>query len=57
MHEKEIEKKICQKFEGMEESVKYQLDALCELSSGLKEIQYLMFLKDAISSSSQESLQ
>jgi hypothetical protein len=44
MEKEQIEQKIWAKFEGLEESLKYQIEAQCELLSGLQTIQYLMHL-------------
>ncbi|MDD3437735.1 MAG: hypothetical protein PHC64_11345 [Candidatus Gastranaerophilales bacterium] len=47
-----IKEKIQQKIEGqleaLEESLKYQLDAMCETLGSIRTIQYLMFLNKKI---------
>lgn len=44
MEKEKLQQTIEAKLEGLEESLKYQLNAQCELLSGLQTIQYLMYL-------------
>ncbi len=44
MEKEEMQKKIEAKLNGLEESLKYQLETQCELLSGLQTIRYLMYL-------------
>ena len=44
MKKEEMQKQIEAKLEGLEESLKYQLETQCELLSGLETIRYLMYL-------------
>lgn len=44
MEKETLQKKVESKLESLEESLKYQLESQCELLSGIKTIQYLIFL-------------
>ena len=43
MLEQEIEKKIFKKLEAMQESLRYEIDALCELLANVNEIEMLYY--------------
>lgn len=43
MLEKEIENKIFKKLEAMQESLRYEIDALCELLANVNEIEMLYY--------------
>ena len=42
MLKEELQKKIENKIEALEESVKYNIESLCELLSGIETISYLL---------------
>lgn len=44
MEKEKLQKKIEAKLDGLEESIKYQIETQCELLSGLRTVQYLMYL-------------
>ena len=43
MLEQEIEKKIFKKLEAMQESLRYEIDTLCELLANVNEIEMLYY--------------
>ena len=44
MLEEKIEKEIFKRIEALNESLKYSIESLCELQSGLQSIAYLLYL-------------
>ena len=55
MLEKEIENKIFKKLEAMQESLRYEIDALCELLASVNEVEMLYYLTNKYKNNSKNN--